>query len=53
MITAVFRYMRHMLTVPVVVGDIETTLIFDTGIGVNVISPDLAGSAGCVPLGET
>lgn len=53
MITAVpFRYMQHMLTVPVVVGDIETTLIFDTGIGVNVISPGLA-SAGCVPLGET
>jgi hypothetical protein len=32
MITAVpFRYMEHMLAVPVVVGDIETTFIFDTG----------------------
>jgi hypothetical protein len=54
MITAVpFLYMEHMLTVPAVVGDIETTLVFDTGIGVSVISPSLAASAGCVPLGET
>lgn len=54
MITAVpFRYLQHMLTVPVVVGDVETTFILDTGIGVTVISSDLAASAGCVPLGET
>jgi hypothetical protein len=54
MITPVpFRYMQHMLTVPVVVGDIETTFVFDTGVGVNVISPDLAASTGCVPVGET
>jgi Aspartyl protease len=33
--------------------NVETTFIFDTGIGVNVISPGLAASVGCVPLGET
>lgn len=53
MITTVpFRYMQHMLTIPVMVGDIETTFVFDTGIGVNVISPGLASRAGCVPLDE-
>src|SRR5580700_631453 len=54
MVSAVpFEYQEHMLAVPVVVGDVEATFIFDTGIGVNVISPDLAARAGCTPLGET
>ena len=54
MVSAVpFQYENHMLAVPVVVGDVETTFIFDTGIGVNLISPDLAAKVGCVPLGET
>src|ERR1700723_1824218 len=54
MVSAVpFGYEEHMLAVPVVVGDVETTFIFDTGIGVNMISPGLAASVGCVPLGET
>lgn len=48
-----FQYQDHMLAVPVVVGHVETRFIFDTGIGVSLISPDLAGTAGCVPLGET
>jgi Aspartyl protease len=48
-----FQYQKHMLAVPVVVGDVETTFIFDTGIGVDLISPGLAASAGCVLLGET
>lgn len=54
MVSAVpFQYQDHMLAVPVVVGEVETTFIFDTGIGVNLISPDLADEGGCVPLGET
>jgi hypothetical protein len=48
-----FQYQDHMLAVPVVVGEVETTFIFDTGIGVNLISPGLAAEVGCVPLGET
>lgn len=54
MVSAVpFQYQEHMLAVPVVVGDVETTFIFDTGIGVNLISPSLAAKVSCVPLGET
>jgi hypothetical protein len=48
-----FQYQDHMLAVPVVVGEVETTFIFDTGIGVNLISPGLAAEVSCVPLGET
>jgi predicted aspartyl protease len=48
-----FRYVEHMLAVPVVVGDVEATFVLDTGIGVNLISPGLAAKVGCVPLGET
>jgi predicted aspartyl protease len=48
-----FQYQKHMLTVPVVVGDVETTFIFDTGVGINLISPSLAAEVSCVPLGET
>lgn len=47
-----FRYVKHMLAVPVTADEVETTFIFDTGIGVNLISPGLAASVGCVPLGE-
>jgi predicted aspartyl protease len=54
MISAVpFRYVKHMLAVPVVVRGVEATFIFDTGIGVSLISSDLAASVGCVPVGET
>jgi Aspartyl protease len=53
MICAVpFRYVKHMLAVPVVVGDVEAMFILDTGIGVNLISPGLAAKVDCVPLGE-
>jgi hypothetical protein len=48
-----FHYQDHMLAVPVLVGEVETTFIFDTGIGVNLISPGLAAEVGCVPLAET
>jgi predicted aspartyl protease len=48
-----FRYVKHMLAVPVVVGGAETTFVLDTGIGVSLISADLAASVSCVPLGET
>jgi predicted aspartyl protease len=53
MISAVpFQYQKHMLAVPVVVGDVETTFIFDTGVGITLISPALAAEVSCTPLGE-
>jgi hypothetical protein len=48
-----FEYVMHALAVPVVVGDIETRFIFDTGGGLNLISEDLAGRVGCTNSGST
>lgn len=48
-----FDYMSHVLTIPVRVGAIETRFIFDTGIGLNLISEDLANRVGCHPDGST
>jgi predicted aspartyl protease len=48
-----FRYVKHMLAVPVAVDGIKASFIFDTGIGVNLISPGLAAKVNCVPLGQT
>jgi hypothetical protein len=54
MISAVpFQYVKHALTIPVVVGDTGTRFIFDTGIGVNLISESLAAKVGCEPGGST
>ena len=39
-------------TVEVRVGDQDATMILDTGGGVTVITPDLAGRIGCVPWGQ-
>jgi hypothetical protein len=44
-----FSYVEHMLAVPVVVDDIETSFVFDTGIGVSLISPGLAAKVSCLP----
>ena len=48
-----FEYLAHFTTVPVRVGDTETRFIFDTGIGVNLISQSLATRVGCAPDGTT
>jgi predicted aspartyl protease len=54
MITAVpFAYLAHVLTIPVRVSGVETRFIFDTGIGVTLISEDLAARIGCRPDGST
>ena len=42
-----FEYLAHVVTIPVTVGGIEARFIFDTGIGVNLISEDLAAKVGC------
>ena len=49
--TVPFQYLAHLLTVPVCVGDTETRFVFDTGIGVNLVSDSLARAVGCSPSG--
>jgi len=48
-----FDYIAHVLTVPARVNGVETRLIFDTGIGINLISEGLAAKVGCSPDGST
>jgi predicted aspartyl protease len=48
-----FEYFAHVLTVPVSVCGFETKFIFDTGIGLNLISENLAAKVGCHPDGST
>jgi predicted aspartyl protease len=48
-----FEYLAHVLTIPVRVCPIEARFIFDTGIGLNLISEDLAAKVGCHPDGST
>ena len=47
-----FEYLAHLLTVPVRVGDVDTRFIFDTGIGLNLVSEALAARTGCEPDGS-
>jgi hypothetical protein len=47
------EYVAHLLKIPVRAGAIETKFIFDTGIGLNLISQDLATRVGCHPDGST
>ena len=49
--TVPFQYLAHLLTVPVRVGGTETRFVFDTGIGVNLVSDSLARAVGCSPSG--
>ena len=50
--TVPFQYLMHLLTIPVCVGDAETRFIFDTGIGVNLVSDSLARALGAEPSGS-
>lgn len=47
------EYVAHCLALPVQVCGAETRFIFDTGIGLNLISEDLAARVGCRPDGST
>jgi predicted aspartyl protease len=46
-----FQYVGHFLTVPVLLEDLETRFIFDTGIGISLVSESLAAKIGCTPSG--
>jgi len=51
-VTVPFEYLGHLVTVPVRAGGLEATFIFDTGIGLTLISESLAARAGC-PRGSS
>jgi len=42
-----FQYLAHLVTVPVQAGGTEARFVFDTGIGVTLVSRSLAGRVGC------
>jgi predicted aspartyl protease len=48
-----FTYVEHLLTIPARLDGSAARLIFDTGIGVSLISTAFAGKIGCVPGSET
>ncbi len=48
-----FRYLGHFVVVPVRVGGLEKEFIFDSGMGVTLVSDDLATSAGCQLTGTS
>jgi len=48
-----FEYLAHVLVIPVTVGGVETKCVFDTGIGLSLISEDLAARVGVHRDGST
>jgi hypothetical protein len=48
-----FEWRQHLVTVPARLGEIETRVVFDSGIGVEVVRESLAGEAGVRATGET
>src|SRR5262245_36246005 len=53
MVEVSFEYVQHLVTVPVTVNDVETRFVLDSGLGLTLVSTQLARAAGCVPTGET
>ena len=49
-----FRYLHHLVTVPVVANhEVETRFVLDTGIGLTLFSDSLCRAVGCTPNGLT
>jgi Aspartyl protease len=48
-----YEYLKHVLVVPVRVADVPTRFVFDTGIGINLVSESLAGRLSCRPDGSS
>jgi hypothetical protein len=51
--TVPFEYLGSFLTMPIIAGDTETKFIFDTGVGINLVSKAVAALAGCSPNGSS
>ncbi len=47
-----FERVRHLVTVPVTVGDVATRFVLDTGIGLTLLSSTLCARLGCEPTGD-
>jgi len=48
-----FDYLHHLVTVPVVAGETATRFVFDSGIGLTLLSESFAATIGCVPNGRS
>lgn len=53
MISIPFRYIKHLVSFPVVVGPTNSSFAFDTGVGITCLSSVLAERAGWLANGET
>ena len=53
MLAVPFRYAKHLVTVPVVVGQKETRFALNTGAGVTFLSKSLAERVDCLPSGSS
>ncbi len=47
-----FAYLEHLVVVPVTAGGVETRFVFDSGIGLTLLSESLARTLGCEPTGR-
>ena len=48
-----FEYLHHLVMVPVRIGDVDTRFVLDTGMGLVLVTEELAASVGFVPDGST
>lgn len=48
-----FEYLHHLVTVPVNVAGVETRFVLDTGMGLVLLTEELAAAVGCGPDGST
>lgn len=46
-----FRYAHHLVVIPAVVGGVEAEMVLDTGIGVSLLTEELAGAVRCERTG--
>jgi Aspartyl protease len=47
-----FEYLAHLVVVPVTAGGVETRFVFDSGIGLTLVSGSLADRLGCGATGR-
>src|SRR5580765_7199375 len=47
-----FEYIQHLVTLPVTAGAAGTRFVFDSGIGLTLLSESLAQETGCRPTGS-